>query len=197
MSVSCWYRCSDCDSSSLTGQWTTCELWRIRWSSLCHCHVGTNLDFHLLEGTAGSRFWSQSQQRETVVGRCVASELCCEDFVVTVGVPVYPKQCALSQMGKWLRRTDIWPGYSSRKPLTDCFWISSYSCSLTTASHCCVTGQDLLQQFTYWSPGANLGKKASCSFKAVRVEAPMERITIDILGPLPETPLKEQIYTVG
>ena len=41
------------------------------------------------------------------MGRCVASELCCEDFVVTVGVPVYPKQCALSQMGKWLRRTDI------------------------------------------------------------------------------------------
>jgi len=30
------------------------------------------------------------------------------------------------------------------------------------------TGQDLFQQFTYWSPGANLGKKVSCSFKAVR-----------------------------
>ena len=204
MSVSCWYGCSDCDSSSLTG--TMNYLWIVK--DLLVIAVG--LSSWNQPGLPPS--WGNSGKqilisKSLIVGRKSAKRNCCGKMcrlrVVLwrlcghSGSGCFSEQCALSQMEKWLRRTDNWPGYSSQKPLTDCFWISSYSCSLTTASHCCVTGQDLLQQFTYWSPGANLGKKASCSFKAVRVEAPMERITIDILGPLPETPLKEQIYTVG
>lgn len=60
------------------------------WTSL-FLREQQEADFDLLEG---------SQHRKTIVGRCVASELCCGDLVVTVGAAALQKQCALSQMGK-------------------------------------------------------------------------------------------------
>ena len=125
--------------------------------------------------------------KSLIVGRKSAKRNCCGKMcrlrVVLwrlcghSGSGCFSEQCALSQMEKWLRRTDNWPGYSSQKPLTDCFWISSYSCSLTTASHCC-------------------GRKHHAPLKQYVVGAPMERITIDILGPLPETLWKNKFILV-
>ena len=47
----------------------------------------------------------QDGKRNTIVGRCVTSETLWSQW----------ERCPLSQMGKWQRRSDNWPGCSSQK----------------------------------------------------------------------------------
>ena len=66
-----------------------------------------------------------------------------------------------------------------------------------------ITGQDLLRQYTDWSPGAmsvglrKPGEKKHCApLKQYVLKAPMEQNVIDILGPLTETPQKDKFILV-